>query len=138
MKRTYSGSCHCGAVRFEVNLDLSAGTSRCNCSICAKLRYWMAFVEDEAFRLLQGADVLSDYQIDDRTVHHRFCSRCGVKAFGRGIADELNVGTGGDFYAVNVACLNDATPEELAEAPIVYLDGRNDDWESEPAVTRYL
>lgn len=46
MKPTYSGSCHCGAVRFEATLDLSEGTSRSNCSICAKLRYWMTFVPD--------------------------------------------------------------------------------------------
>src|SRR5712664_3155827 len=48
MKKTYKGSCHCGAVQFECDLDLSAG--------------WMAFAKGDAFRLLQGADVLSDYQ----------------------------------------------------------------------------
>ena len=138
MKRTYSGSCHCGAVRFEATLDLSEGTSRCNCSICAKLRYWMTFVPEGEFRLLQGADSLTDYQIHDDTVHHRFCGRCGVKTFGRGIADELNADVDGDFYAINVACLDGATDEELAEAPITYLDGRNNDWKSEPAETRYL
>lgn len=138
MRTTYGGSCHCGAVRFEADVDLREGTSRCNCSICAKLRYWMVFVGDDEFRLLQGADALTEYRLDDDTVHHRFCSRCGVKPFGRGIADELDAGVGGDFYAVNVACLDDATPEELAEAPVAYLDGGNDDWESEPAETRHL
>lgn len=138
MKRTYSGSCHCGAVRFKATLDVSEGTSRCNCSICAKLRYWITFVTDGEFRLLQGADALTDFQIDDDTVHHRFCGRCGVKTFGRGSADELNADVAGDFYAVNVACLNEVTDEELAEAPITYMDGRNSDWESEPAMTRHL
>ena len=97
----------------------------------------MAFVGDEAFRLLQGADALPGYQIDETSVHHRFCSNCGIKPFGRGVADELNADVGGDFYAVNVACL-DATPAELSELPVIYLDRRNDDWESARAETRHL
>lgn len=134
MKRTYSGSCHCGAVRFESDIDLGEGTIRCNCSICTKTRSWNAVVTPDSFRLLQGEDVLTDYQVGHDTVRHRFCSCCGVKPFGRGNED----GFGGDFYVVNVVCLDDVTDEELAEAPITYVDGRQDDWESSPAETRHL
>ena len=44
---------------------------------------------------------------------------------------------GGDFTAVNVACL-DADASELANAPVRVSDGRNDNWESPPAETRHL
>ncbi len=57
-----------------------------------------------------------------------------MKVFGRGEAAEL----GGEFYAINVACLDDAMDEELARAPVAYENGRNDRWDQAPAETRYL
>jgi hypothetical protein len=134
MKRTYHGSCHCGAVRFACDLDLAEGTSKCDCSICTKARFWKAIARAADFRLQQGKDALSDYQFGSNNIHHLFCRRCGVKPFGRGHMEEL----GGTFYAVNLACLDDATPKELAAAPVEYQDGRNNRWESPPAETRHL
>jgi hypothetical protein len=133
MKKTYTGSCHCGAVRFECDLDLAAGTSRCNCSVCAKGRFWKAVVPARAFRIRQGEGALSEYTFASRSIHHFFCKRCGIKPFGRGHLDEI-----GDFVAVNVACLDDVTDEQLARAPVQYEDGRNDRWESPPIETRHL
>ncbi len=139
-KKTYVGSCHCGAVRFECDIDLVQGTSRCNCSICTKTRYWKALVKADAFRLLQGKKALSDYQFGSNTIHHLFCRRCGVKPFGRAHLDAHFQGEHllGEFYAINVACLDDATSEELAVAPVRYEDGRNNNWESPPAEIRHL
>lgn len=134
MKKTYHGSCHCGAVRFECELDLAEGTSKCNCSVCTKVRLWKAIAKAGAFRLLKGVDALADYQFGSKAIHHQFCRTCGVKPFGRGHMEAL----GGDFHAVNIACLDDATPKELAEAPVTYEDGRNNNWQSPPTETRYL
>ena len=141
MLKTYRGSCHCGAVRFECELDLAAGTRRCNCSFCMKTRVWKAFAMAGAFRLTQGDEALSDYRAADSNwpeghVHHFFCSRCGVRAFSRGYLEIAPFN--GWFLAVNVACLDDASDEELAAAPIIYENGRDDDWDNPPKVTRYL
>lgn len=133
MRRTYHGSCHCGAVRFAADIDLTQRTYRCNCSICRRNRFWPAIVAPEAFRLLQGEDQLTRYLFNTRRNEHWFCRICGVRPFGIGNA------AGPDrIYGINLGCLEDATDEELAAAPVVYVDGRNDDWQHPPAFTAHL
>ena len=138
MKKTYRGSCVCGAVRFEAALDLAKGTTRCNCSFCKKARMWFALVPNADLRVTAGEDALADFQ---RTVpgkepflHFTFCRTCGARPFTRGGAMP---GMPDGFHAVNVACLDDATDEELAAAPIHFADGARDDWRAE-AAHRYL
>lgn len=134
MMKVYHGSCHCGAVRFEAVIDLTTETSRCNCSICIKSRYWKTIIPATDFTLVQGEANLTDYQFDHGVIHHLFCKTCGVKAFGRIEAPESS-----DLaYAVAVSTLDDATPQEWAEAPVIFQDGRHDDTYHPPAETRFL
>jgi hypothetical protein len=134
MMKTYKGSCHCGKVHFEADIDLAAGTGKCNCSICAKRRSWGAIVKPDAFRLTAGEAELADYQFGSLSAHHRFCKTCGVAPFGNGYVEAI----GGAYYSVNLACLDGLDAKELAEAPVRYMDGRNNNWWQPPAETRHL
>lgn len=134
MKLTYKGSCHCGKVRFEADIDLDAGTGKCNCSICTKRRAWSALIKPEDFRLLSGADEMGEYQFGTMSGHYRFCRTCGIMPFSDGYLEQI----GGAFVSVSLACLDDLDPSVLAEAPVTYADGRNNAWWNTPAETRHL
>lgn len=134
MKKTYSGNCHCGAVRYQVDIDLSEGTFKCNCSICTKLRNWLTMVKPEGFRLLAGGADLKDYRFGTKNIHHLFCRHCGIHSFGWGNIPDL----GGKIYAVNDNCLGDVDVAGLVTAPVTCVDGRHDNWQSPPAEIRHL
>ena len=133
MTRTYSGSCHCKKVRYEVDLDLTEGTGRCNCTFCAKVRNWSIGMKPERFRLLTPESDLAGYGTKGVGLHE-FCPECGVRTFSRGDIPEL----GGAFVSIMVSTLDDASVDELLSGPVKYADGRNDNWWNEPTETRHL
>lgn len=131
--KTYHGSCHCGAVRYEADIDLAAGTIKCNCSICTKMRFWAAQVPSSAFRLLDGAAALGEYRFHLKRDGHYFCRQCGINVFSTGESPRL-----GAFHAVTVASLDDMAIDDVLAAPVRYVDGRNDEWDIAPVDTRHL
>lgn len=118
MPTTYQGSCHCGAVRFEADLDLTAPSFRCNCSICRRTRFWAAVTVPASFRVLAGEGELTEYLFNTRRNQHFFCRHCGVRPFGYGNDTPI-----GKMVGVNIGCLEGVSEEELSKIPIVYVDG---------------
>jgi hypothetical protein len=134
MLKTYRGSCHCGAVQFEADLDLSQGTNKCNCSICTKTRNWNVIIKPGAFRLTAGEEALTDYRFGSKQGAHLFCRTCGVRSFERGHLKEI----GGDYVSIKIASLDDVDLKELVEAPVRHANGRDNKWWEPPPETRHL
>jgi hypothetical protein len=103
--KPYKGSCHCGAVKFEVQTTLSPAL-RCNCSLCKRKGTVMAAVDPEHFKLLSGESSLSLYQFNTRAAKHYFCRTCGIYTFHR-------PRTNPNIYRVNVGCLEGVDPFSL-------------------------
>jgi hypothetical protein len=98
----YVGSCHCGAVRFEIETDFPELTL-CDCSICAKKNALMVKVHESKFKLVDGAHVLAEYRFHTRTAIHYFCKVCGIYPFHRKRVTP-------DFLGINVFCLEGFDP----------------------------
>lgn len=103
----YTGGCHCGAVRFEVEASLDAVIT-CNCSHCGMRGLMLSFVPAAQFRLLQGESALTTYLFNHKVIQHRFCQRCGIEAFGEGKMPD-----GSPTVAINVRCLDGVDWEQL-------------------------
>lgn len=136
-EQRYQGGCHCGAVRYEVDLDLAKGSLRCNCSLCSKSRAWFAFAPAEKFRLArgEGAEILYRWTPPGRpqpNLTYHICATCGVRTHAEG-KDPQGVA----MVAVQVATLEGADPEVLAKG-IRYVDGRHDHFDRAPEHTDAL
>ena len=116
---THTGGCHCGKVRFEVEAPDEPTVSECNCSICAKSGYLHLIVPKERFRLVSGADDLTEYRFNTGAARHLFCRQCGIKSF-------YVPRSHPDGISVNVRCLDPGTVKRMN---VRQIDGRN--WESQ-------
>jgi hypothetical protein len=122
--QTLPGSCHCGAVKFEIQADPDQGTGTCNCTFCTKTALWSLRPKSpQQFKLLSGADDLGDYSKSGYG-HHRFCKRCGLWTHTHGSIPQA----GGDYVSVNVRAL-DVDLALFEGKPLRYVDGRANTWE---------
>jgi hypothetical protein len=106
--KTYEGSCHCGAVKFEVTMAPPQKAFAGNCSICMRAGWLLAFASPESFRAIAGEEKLRDYQFGKKSTHHLFCPTCGVRAFSRG-----KKSNGDEAIAVNLRCIAGLDPTKL-------------------------
>ena len=109
---TYQGGCHCGAVRFEVEMVAPHDALyRCNCSLCRKKGIIMKPLPQDDFKVLTGEDDLGVYQWNKKIAAHYFCKICGVYTHHRRRRDPTQI-------SINIECLDDI---DMPEADIIGL-----------------
>ena len=114
--RHYDGGCQCGAVSYEVDVDLDK-TMTCNCSRCQRLGIVLAFSPPQDFHLKSGETGLTEYLFNRKVIRHLFCSTCGIESFAYGKMPD-----GSPIVAINVNCLSGVDPRALDSHP---FDGKN-------------
>ena len=114
---THRGGCHCRRVRFEVDAPADLQVQDCNCSLCRMTGFLHLIVPAARFRLVSGAEDITEYTFNTGVAKHRFCRVCGVKSF---YIPRSNP----DGVDVNVRCLDEGT---VRSVEVEAFDGAN--WE---------
>ena len=111
----YTGSCHCGSVRFEVEGSIDSALS-CNCSMCQRRGSLLWFAPRDACRLAPASNP-GTYLFNKHVIKHRFCATCAIHVFGEGTAPD-----GRPIAAVNIRCVDGI---DLDAVPVERFDGRS-------------
>lgn len=112
----YTGSCHCGQVKYEVEGELK-GALACNCSMCQRKGSLLWFVPRSSMRLLTPEENASTYLFNKHLIKHRFCPNCGIHPYGEGTDPK-----GNQMAAINVRCLDNIDLDAVA---VTHYDGRS-------------
>lgn len=111
------GACHCGAVRFHVQLSNGLNTARrCTCSYCRMRGAIAVSAKLGGLTILEGEDKLSTYQFNSGVAKHYFCSVCGIYTHHQRRSNP-------NEFGVNVACLEGISPFDFEAVEV--LDGVN-------------
>ena len=121
----YPGRCHCGAVRFEVELEEEITAQECNCSMCTMIGFQHVILPRSRFYLIAGEDALTCYTFNTAVAQHTFCKHCGVKSF-------YTPRSNPDGVSVNLRCLE----QRPARVHLEPFDGQN--WEQNAGSLTHL
>lgn len=114
---THIGRCHCGAVSYQAELDLTKPVIECNCSYCAMKGYLLAMVPAGSVTITAGEDAQTTYRFNKEVIDHQFCTTCGIGVFGRGKGPD-----GSETFAINVRTIDGVDLTTLERMP---YDGRS-------------
>ncbi|TFB06725.1 hypothetical protein CCMA1212_000433 [Trichoderma ghanense] len=84
-RRTYRGSCHCGAFTYEIDLPELKIVVECDCSFCSRMgNLYVPTSEEANFRVANGSEEdLKSYTFGPGSKIHKFCPTCATSMLSR-------------------------------------------------------
>lgn len=113
----YQGSCHCGAVKFSVDVDDISEVNECNCSHCQRKGFLLIFLPRNALQIDSGESSMTNYTFNKHVITHKFCPTCGTQPFAVGVGPD-----GSEMAAVNARCVDGIDIASIKRIPI---DGKS-------------
>ena len=111
IKAKHKATCHCGSVKFELDLpDGLVELRRCDCSLCRRRGAIAASIPLSDIKILKGGSFLKLYQFNTKTAKHYFCSNCGIYTHHQRRSNPTQ-------YGFNVACLEGVNPLKIQNVP---------------------
>jgi hypothetical protein len=108
------GSCHCGAVKWKLNVMPESATA-CNCTVCR--RYGVLWAYDFEGEGISVSGVTTAYVRGDKEIGFHFCPTCGCVAYWRWLTVRED---GRRRIAVNLRLTE---PDPIAHLPIDHFEG---------------
>jgi hypothetical protein len=139
-KGPFKGSCHCKAIQYEVMLELSDPpvASRCSCTVCVKSSFTARQIREEDLKFISPSSMeeIPDYQAENKSIHKRYCSKCGIHVVGHGVYTFNNQHV--DFVSLNLSTLDQPQDGvDLSKFKIEYWDGLHNNWKAGKAEKPY-
>jgi hypothetical protein len=134
--KTYTGGCHCGFLRYSVELDLTDPIAgKCNCSSCLNRGYLILdALSPSNFVLKSPASEddaeLGKYSPKGGSLHFYFCKTCGVNCFYQG--REKSGAEDVEYVRINALTLDPEQGVDFLKMKMEYWDGKNNNWKAGP------
>mgnify|MGYP000005861250 FL=1 len=108
------GSCHCGAVTFEVTRP-PEWRNECNCSVCRRLGTLWGYFDESEVRFTGDPDATEAYVWGDRMLAFHRCKTCGCTTHWIGLEPKPKT-----RMAVNTRLME---PGDMAGIRLRHFDG---------------
>jgi len=137
--KIYTGGCHCGMIRYSVEMDLTTDPvgGKCNCSSCLNRGILILEVIPPSSFKLQSPPSIDNAQLgkysprgEAGTFHFYFCKTCGVNCFYQ--EAYKTKGEYPEWFRLNALSLDPDQGLNFTKFRMEYWDGKNNNWEAGP------